>query len=199
MRRLGIVTRDEEALPVGEKATHADFDGWVCPHVMGGIPAEAVDAEFKMARDGPSFTGIDGLTDMPRRIFKLATSEEASSFKDSGRILSTLDKTDGFVHLSDRTSPPKVARLFFKGCKDLKLIELDAEKLESPVHWILGKMGDSPPDAETKTLATTVVHCLMPDGCVHVYGDAGVTTNAIIREESIPLGDDGNHVFPAWM
>merc|ERR1711871_1419955 len=81
----------------------------------------------------------------PSRIFKLATASEVKSFEMSGNICSSLDKADGFIHLSDRTSPPKVADLFFNGAKDLHLLEIDASKLEGPVSWVAGVMGDGAP------------------------------------------------------
>jgi hypothetical protein len=42
----------------------------------------------------------------------------------------------------------------------------------------------------------TVVHYMLPDGCVHVYG--GVPTSAIVREAAVPL-ENGVHAFPAWL
>eukprot|EP00440_Ansanella_granifera_P004300 gb/GFBE01004662.1/.p1 GENE.gb/GFBE01004662.1/~~gb/GFBE01004662.1/.p1 ORF type:complete len:420 (+),score=87.31 gb/GFBE01004662.1/:1-1260(+) len=199
LKRLGIVTRDEKAMPVGDKASSDQWEEWICPHVFGGITPQVVDAEFPMLREGAAYTVIQGLTDTPRRIFKLATGAEASAFKAKKRIESGLDEKDGFIHLSDRTSAPVVAKLFFSDCKDLKLIELDADKLAGPVSWIVGKMGDSEPDAATRSQSTTVVHYLRPDGCVHVYGSQGVSTDAIVREEHVALGKDGVHVFPEWL
>mmetsp|Transcript_23111 Transcript_23111/g.72747 ORF Transcript_23111/g.72747 Transcript_23111/m.72747 type:complete len:187 (-) Transcript_23111:64-624(-) len=186
-------------MPVGSKAVSTTFSAWICPHVVGGIPPQVVDAEFPMLRDGPAYTDIQGLTDVPRRIFKLATAAEASSFKESGRILSALDKKDGFVHLSDRTSAPVVARKFFKECSDLRLFEVDAEKFPGPVNWIVGSSGEPEPDAAALAGAPTIIHYLKSDGCVHVYGDAGVPVGTIVREEAVPLGADGVHVFPEWL
>jgi len=198
LRRCGIITRDEMAMPVGDKAVGEEFGEWVCPHIVGGIPPTVVDAEFPMLRDGPYFTAIDGLTDVPRRVFKLATAGEASSFQDQKRICSTLDAADGFIHLSDASSAPVVAKLFFTTCSDLRLLEVDAEKLPGPVNWIVGAIGDPQPDAEACGKAPTTVHYLKPDGCVHIYGEAGVPVDAIVREAAVPLGADG-HVFPDWL
>jgi uncharacterized protein (DUF952 family) len=39
-------------------------------------------------------------TTTPERIFKLCTAGEAAKFYESGQICSTLDATDGFIHLS---------------------------------------------------------------------------------------------------
>eukprot|EP00930_Biecheleria_cincta_P036932 TRINITY_DN25317_c0_g1_i1.p1 TRINITY_DN25317_c0_g1~~TRINITY_DN25317_c0_g1_i1.p1 ORF type:complete len:199 (+),score=26.38 TRINITY_DN25317_c0_g1_i1:49-597(+) len=134
----------------------------------------------------------------PTRVFKLATKAEVEQFRKLGRIESGLDKADGFVHLSDRTAPPKVASLFFKGATDLYLLELDASKFLDPVHWFVGVMGDAPPSKATRDAeGRTGVHYLMADGCVHVYND--VSTDCIVREAAVPLGADGVHVFPDWL
>jgi hypothetical protein len=75
----------------------------------------------------------------------------------------------------------------------LRLIELDAEKLPATVKWVVGKMGDPAPAVGE---GETVVHYLVPDGCVHVYG--AVPTSAIVREDAVPL-EGGVHTFPEWL
>jgi hypothetical protein len=65
----------------------------------------------------------------------------------------------------------------------LRLIELDAEKLPATVKWVVGKMGDPAPAVGE---GETVVHYLVPDGCVHV------------REDAVPL-EGGVHTFPEWL
>ena len=50
LKRCGIVTKEEPAMPVGETAVGDSWTGWVCPHVYGGIPISVVDAEFPMIR-----------------------------------------------------------------------------------------------------------------------------------------------------
>ena len=60
-------------------------------------------------------------------------------------------------------------------------------------------MGDPSPEKDVLEKAATTVHYWQADGCVHVYGAAGVKTSAIVREEAVPLGSDGVHVFPAWL
>lgn len=196
--RLGIVTKDEKAMPVGQKDVGGSWSEWICPHVVGGISPQVVEAEFPMLRDGSAYTSIQGLTDIPR-IFKLATAAESTKFRKVDRIESELDTKDGFVHLSDRNSAPFVAKHFFKGCADLRLFELDANLLPGTSKWIVGKRGDPEPDAETRSLASTVVQYTLPEGCVHVFGTAGVPCSAIMREEAVPLGENGLHSWPAWL
>jgi uncharacterized protein (DUF952 family) len=136
---------------------------------------------------------------VPTRVFKLAVKSEVDAFIAAGKIESTLDKQDGFIHLSDKTSPVKVAALFFKEATDLHLIEIDATKLSGPVQWVLGKMGEDPPPTSARLRCSTTVHYLVADGCVHVYGGA-VEWSAVTRPpEHLPLGADGKHVMPAWL
>ncbi|KAK3265901.1 hypothetical protein CYMTET_25447 [Cymbomonas tetramitiformis] len=134
---------------------------------------------------------------VPKRVFKLAIQEEVTAFNKSGKIESSLDATDGFIHLSDNVSARVVAKLFFTKATDLRLIELDAQKFEGPIQWIIGKMGDAQPDRKVLDRAKTTIHFLRSDGCVHVYG--GVSTKWIVREEAVPLGADGVHIFPEWL
>eukprot|EP00928_Gymnodinium_smaydae_P011334 TRINITY_DN14196_c0_g1_i1.p1 TRINITY_DN14196_c0_g1~~TRINITY_DN14196_c0_g1_i1.p1 ORF type:complete len:279 (+),score=48.86 TRINITY_DN14196_c0_g1_i1:120-956(+) len=61
LRRLGIITKDEKAMPVGEKSADDQWAQWICPHVYGGLPPQVVDAEFPMTRDGAKYTSIEGL------------------------------------------------------------------------------------------------------------------------------------------
>lgn len=62
LRKRGIIVVDEEAKPVGDQAVGDDWGNWVCPHIMGGIPPDCVEAELPMRRaaDG-TFEGIEGV------------------------------------------------------------------------------------------------------------------------------------------
>ena len=61
LKQCGIMVRDEEAMPVGDKATGADWGAWICPHILGGIPVSVVDFEFAMIRDGKKYLSIEGV------------------------------------------------------------------------------------------------------------------------------------------
>ena len=130
----------------------------------------------------------------PTRLFKLCVAEELTAFEKLGYIQSSLDKTDGFVHLSDRTSPGKVAKLFFSKANDLYLLEIDASLLQSPVEWVVGVMGDPAPSVPANK---TTIHYLVADGCVHVYGI--VSVDAVVRKAHVPLGTNGLHQLPEWL
>ncbi|CAE8606111.1 unnamed protein product [Polarella glacialis] len=132
-------------------------------------------------------------------MFKLAVAAELEAFGASGKVESSLDIADQFIHLSDVGAPPTVAKLFFSGATDLQLLEIDESKLTGPVNWVVGKMGDAPPDAETVSKSPLTIHYMLPDGCVHVYGSAGVPMSAVIKQAPVPLGADGVHVFPEWL
>lgn len=59
----GLFVRDEQALPVGDTPVGDTWSTWVCPHIMGGIPLDAVEAVFPIERDGPRFISIPGIVD----------------------------------------------------------------------------------------------------------------------------------------
>ena len=51
---------------VGDQPVGEAWGGWVCPHIIGGIPPSTVDAEFPMARSplpagGAEFMSIAGV------------------------------------------------------------------------------------------------------------------------------------------
>ena len=65
LTKLGIVTRFEEAKPVGDTATAEHVKAVIYPHIFGGIPASLpgiVTKTFPMIRDSfGKFLGIEGL------------------------------------------------------------------------------------------------------------------------------------------
>jgi len=69
LTNVGIVTKDEGALPVGEQSTSEEWEdkGWICPHIYGGIPTMSslgvVTKTYKMIRDEEGiFLNIEHLT-----------------------------------------------------------------------------------------------------------------------------------------
>lgn len=67
LKKVGIITRFEEAKPVGETATGSDWTAWVCPHIFGGIPTQIdgiVTKTYAMKRnqDG-KFLSIEGISE----------------------------------------------------------------------------------------------------------------------------------------
>jgi len=69
LRNLGIITKDEGSLPVGETSVSDDWtkNNWVCPHIYGGIPTNeelhVLQNIYPMKRnDDGTFINIEGLT-----------------------------------------------------------------------------------------------------------------------------------------
>jgi hypothetical protein len=68
--KLGIITKDEGALPVGEMATLDEWEksAWICPHIYGGLPTSkslggVLTTTYKMIRDNEgNFLSIEHLT-----------------------------------------------------------------------------------------------------------------------------------------
>ena len=65
-KKCGIVTKFEEAMPVGETKTNENWEAMLFPHIYGGIPTcveGVVTKKFGIKRgDDGSFLEIDGLT-----------------------------------------------------------------------------------------------------------------------------------------
>ena len=161
--------------------------------LAAGIAAGAVFILYRRAQNAATI-----VAELPDRLFKLATSDELAAFEAAGKIESALDMKDGFVHLSDRTSPPNVARLFFAGAKDLHLIELKASALVGRVQWFLGPVRVAPKASTLSSGAATTVHYDHSCGCVHVYG-APVGVAGVVRSELLQLDAEGMHRMPAWL
>jgi mannose-6-phosphate isomerase-like protein (cupin superfamily)/uncharacterized protein (DUF952 family) len=66
LQKVGIITRFEEAKPVGDRATGVNWSAWVCPHIFGGIPTQIngiVTNTYAMMRDQEgNFLSIEGIS-----------------------------------------------------------------------------------------------------------------------------------------
>jgi uncharacterized protein (DUF952 family)/mannose-6-phosphate isomerase-like protein (cupin superfamily) len=66
LRKVGIITRFEEAKPVGDTETGSQWTSWVCPHIFGGIPTQIsgiVTNTYPMKRDPEgNFLSIEGIS-----------------------------------------------------------------------------------------------------------------------------------------
>jgi len=67
LKKLGISTRFEEPMPVGDMRVGEKWTDWRCPHIFGGIPSSVpgiVTNVFPMKRDEQgNFLSIEKLTD----------------------------------------------------------------------------------------------------------------------------------------
>lgn len=66
LKSLGIVTRFEQAKPVGDTSVGSTWNDWACPHIYGGIPGHVdgvVTKVYAMKRNKEgTFVSIEGLT-----------------------------------------------------------------------------------------------------------------------------------------
>lgn len=86
---------------------------------------------------------------------------------------SEVDRRDGYIHLSTSAQAVETAARHFSGQNDLLLVRVDSAKLGSRLKWEPSRGGR-----------------LFP----HLYGDLDLT--AVLKVEPLPLGPDGQHIFP---
>jgi uncharacterized protein (DUF952 family) len=86
---------------------------------------------------------------------------------------SEVDRRDGFIHFSTAAQVAETAAKHFAGQSDLLLVRVDSAKLGSRLKWEPSRGG-----------------MLFP----HLYGDLDLTV--VLKVEPLPLGPDGQHIFP---
>ena len=87
---------------------------------------------------------------------------------------SEVDRRDNFIHFSTAEQVGETAAKHFAGQRDLVLLRVDAVRLSAALKWEPSRGG-----------------ALFP----HLYGELDV--KAVRQIDSLPLGPDGRHVFPA--
>ena len=102
----------------------------------------------------------------PQALWRQA--ERAGVFRGS-----EVDRRDGFIHFSTAAKVAGTAAKHFAGQGDLLLVRVDGAKLGSRLRWEPSRGG-----------------VLFP----HLYGDLDLT--AVLKVEPLPLGPDGQHIFP---
>ena len=63
-------------------------------------------------------------------VYKILRESEWEEAKESGQIITALDKQDGFIHLSTASQLAATLAFFFKDSDSLHLLQLDLEKLD---------------------------------------------------------------------
>lgn len=84
-----------------------------------------------------------------------------------------VDRHDGFIHFSTAAQVAETAAKHFAGQADLLLVTVESDRLGGALKWEPSRRG-----------------VLFP----HLYGDLALS--AVIGVEPLPLGPDGQHVFP---
>ncbi|HEX3863274.1 MAG TPA: DUF952 domain-containing protein [Stellaceae bacterium] len=111
---------------------------------------------------------------MPDMIYHMCPAATWAEAVAAGRYTGTEDdRRDGFIHFSTAAQIAESARRHRAGQRGLLLIAVAAEQLGDRLRWETSRGGD-----------------LFP----HVYGalDPAETVSA----EPLPLGADGEHIFP---
>lgn len=83
------------------------------------------------------------------------------------------DRRDGFVHFSTAAQLPESARRHRAGQAGLVLVAVEARRLGDRLRWEAARNGD-----------------LFP----HLYGR--LLPAEVAQVAALPLGPDGNHIFP---
>ena len=109
-----------------------------------------------------------------RWIYHLSRRNDWALAKRAGVYAGSAEDTvDGFLHFSTASQVIESARKHRSGEPDLVLLEVDATALGEHLRWEPSR-GDQ----------------LFP----HLYGP--LSTTAVAAEYDLPLGSDGQHVFP---
>ena len=112
---------------------------------------------------------------MLKKIYKICSKEEWAEAKKLNVFLgSKIDKKDGFIHFSLGNQVCKTAQLHFNGQEDLVLLEIKIDKLK--IKWEKSRNDDIFP---------------------HLYSSLPATE--VIREYTLILDQNNNHIFPSWL
>ena len=115
-----------------------------------------------------------GRNDMSNIVYHICRQDEWDAAKVNGFYSgSSQDEADGFIHFSASDQVVESARRHRAGQNGLVLLSVDAESLGSSLKWEPSRGG-----------------LLFP----HLYSDLPV--NVVINAISLPLGPDGQFIFP---
>ena len=111
---------------------------------------------------------------MDRIIYKIVPRELWQRARDEGVFRgAAIDLKDGYIHFSTAAQAVETAARHFAGVEDLLLVAVDAASLGEALRLEPSRGGD-----------------LFP----HLY--ANLPLEAVLWEKPLPLGADGQHVFP---
>lgn len=111
---------------------------------------------------------------MDRIIYKIVPRELWQQARRNGVFCgAAIDLQDGYIHFSTASQALETARRHFTGIEGLLLVAVDALALGQALRFEPSRGGD-----------------LFP----HLYAD--LPLDAVLWEKPLPLGDNGEHVFP---
>jgi uncharacterized protein (DUF952 family) len=108
-------------------------------------------------------------------LYKIASAAAWTDAKRTGSLAaSSADQRDGYVHLSGADQVRSTAARHFAGQRDLVLLTVDPGRLPAgTLRWEPSRSGEPFP---------------------HLHGPLG--PGQIARADPLPLGPDGDHIFP---
>jgi uncharacterized protein (DUF952 family) len=107
-------------------------------------------------------------------VYKIIAADLWHAAEGSGVFTGAgIDLKDGFIHLSTGAQARRTAQLYFAGQDNLVLVAVDEASLGDALKYEPSRDGD-----------------LFP----HLYGSLPLT--AVLSVRPLPLGADGNHIFP---
>jgi len=108
-------------------------------------------------------------------LYKIATSAQWQAAEAAGRFEGApIDLKDGYIHFSDAGTVRETAARHFAGQADLVLAAVDEGRLGDALKWEVSRG-----------------NALFP----HLYATLSLADVAWVKP--LPLGADGQHVFPA--
>jgi uncharacterized protein (DUF952 family) len=111
---------------------------------------------------------------MTQLIYKILSAAEWAEAERKGVFAGAgIDVSDGFIHFSTGAQAQETAAKHFAGKSDLVLVAVEAESLGAALKWEVSRGG-----------------ALFP----HLYGT--LPTQAALWVKELPLGADGQHIFP---
>lgn len=111
---------------------------------------------------------------MSHLIYKICPVELWKEAEAKGEFTgAAIDIQDGYIHFSTEEQSIETAAKHFAGQSDLLLIAVDGDKLGDDLKYEVSRG-----------------NALFP----HLY--ATLKMDAVIWVKPLPLGDDGNHIFP---
>lgn len=114
---------------------------------------------------------------MEDRIYKVVSRQLWTEAEQAGTFRGApIDLQDGFIHFSTAGQVVETVAKHFAGQDDLLLVEADATRLGETLKWEVSRGGERFP---------------------HLYEE--LPLDAVLSVVDLPLGANGNHVFPAGM
>ena len=106
-------------------------------------------------------------------VFKIVATEEWRAAEAAGAFAgSTVDRADGYIHLSTVEQAPETAAKWFANRDDLTLVAIDEAALRANLVWECSRGGAFFP---------------------HLYGT--LPLSAVVWSRPLPLDPDGRHDF----